>query len=120
MEESIGEGMHALFWIRMGDGADYESYSSHIEAAYAIADYFAMMDSDGERAFNIDDPDAFYWHHDGAGLVAEPHFGGNNYISAYWGDEEANLVAGLTKKEQREFKATLRKDYHPKEKSLKR
>lgn len=106
----------ALLWIRMGDGADYESYSSHIEAAHAIADYFAMMDPEGEQIFNIDDPDAFYWHADGTGFIAKPYFDLNNYISVYWGDGEANLVAGLTKKEQREFKATLRKDYCPKKK----
>jgi hypothetical protein len=115
--------MHALFWIRMGDGADYESYSSHIEAAYSVADYFTMMDSPGfdeyGEALNLG-PDDFYWHDDGAGFVAKPYFDLNNYISAYWGDEEANLVAGLTKKEQGEFKAALRKDYHPKEKSRRR
>lgn len=102
--------MRALFWTRMGDGADYESYVSHIEAAYSVADYFAMMSSPGYDALNLG-ADDFYWYDDGSGFVAKPYFDLDNYISSYWGDEEANLVRGLTKKEQREFKAALKKYY---------
>jgi 8-oxo-dGTP pyrophosphatase MutT (NUDIX family) len=98
----------------MGDGAEYESYSSHTEAAYAVADYFAIMGNPGfdeyDETLNLG-LDDFYWHEDGAGFVALPYFDLNNYISAYWGDEEANLVSGLTRKEQREFKAALKKAY---------
>lgn len=105
--------MRALFWIRIGDGAEYESYSSHTEGAYALADYFAQMGKadwdpyDYPLNFGLDD---FYWI-DG-GFVSKPYFENNNYISAYWGDKDAHLARNLTKKEQREFKAALKKHYN--------
>lgn len=97
----------------MGDGAEYESYSSHTEAAYAVSDYFAMIGSPGfdqyDKALNLG-LDDFYWI-DG-GFVAKPYFENNDYVSAYWGDKDAHLVKNLTKKEQREFKAALKKHYN--------
>ena len=106
---------NAIFWVRVGDAAEYESYESHTEAAYAVADLVAMMTDPDEKI----PLGQVSWHHDGAGFSlvprdpydVSPTFEGNNYISAYWGDSNADLVRGLNRREQTEFNKALKKAY---------
>jgi hypothetical protein len=92
----------SALWVRVGDAGNYEGFASLSDAAEDVGESLAMMEMDVEE---------IHWHRDGTGLEIVPDFTRNNYISAYWGDKEANLVAGLTKKEQGQFNVAMKRGY---------
>ncbi len=85
-------------WLRLGDVAEYEKFDSPGEAGQAV----------GERlAIHSEKQQTLSYRYRAAGVVIEPYFTGNNYISLYWGDEEAQWVTDLTSKEKRKFEYSV-------------
>ncbi len=74
---------HLSIWMRIEDVDDYEEFD-----LAAVAERLAMVGVD-----YIEQHSKFGVHCPGTRLT------GHNYISLYWGDEEANGVKGLTKAE---------------------
>jgi hypothetical protein len=95
--------MRKLFWVRVGDQADYESFYSIPEAAYHVAELFSMVADSAPRGIS--------WRKEGSGFSVHPKFIGQNYISAYWGDKDAQPTAWLTRKEQGKFNAAFKRYY---------
>lgn len=77
-------------WIRLGDVAEYEKFNSPYEAGLKVKDALAPFI-----------PEAFYYR--AAGVSVPPNFVGNNYISLFWGDENAQWIRDLTKVEKGDF-----------------
>ena len=70
--------MNKILWMRLGDGGDYERFDGIGEAA------------DSLRENRVRGP-----YRKCMGGIKAPGFQGNNYISLYWGDEDANLTQQL-------------------------
>jgi len=81
-------------WLRLGDVAEYEKFDSPYEAGKAVGDRLSVYPTDQE---------ALSYRYRTAGVAIEPYFTGNNYVSLYWGDEDAQWVTDLTNKERKEF-----------------
>ena len=81
--------MAEKLWIRAGDGDGYNEFGEDLDAA---ANYlFEMGAHTGLRRMNDVEP---------AKLIGEG-FEGNNYISAYWGGDDAgdDMIRGLDDEE---------------------
>jgi hypothetical protein len=89
-----------LFWVRLGDVGNYESFIDPFAAAQAIGEYLAEAGMDMRaRIFSV---------HSDMGIVVDGFFEGNNYISVYWGDKEAQpVVRQLAPWEMSEFIADI-------------
>lgn len=72
-----------MFWMRLGDAAEYESFDS-------IGDVAERLRENGVKSITA-------WREGGC---YAPGFEGNNYISLYVGDADANLERSLTPAEQ--------------------
>ncbi len=83
-------------WVREGDNANYEKKAGPYEAGYDVGILF-----DGKDAPEIT------WR--SKGVTVDPHFTGYNYISLFWGDEDAQPVgkSDLSASERAEFKRGL-------------
>jgi len=81
-------------WLRLGDVAEYEKFDSPYEAGKTVGDRLSVHSTDQE---------ALSYRYRAAGVAIVPYFVGNNYISLYWGDENAQWVTDLTSKERRAF-----------------
>lgn len=79
-------------WIRLGDVAEYEKFNTPYDAGLAV----------GER-IGIGKPEPLAFHYRAAGVAIPPAFVGNNYISLFWGDENAQWTRDLTNVEKRHF-----------------
>lgn len=79
-------------WIRLGDVADYEKFDSPRSAGIDV----------GER-IGIGKPEPLAFHYRAAGVAIPPAFVGDNYISLFWGDEDAQWIRDLTNIENRHF-----------------
>jgi hypothetical protein len=85
-------------WMRLGDAGEYEAFSDLADAADMLSEL-----SEGQ-AF---EPQDIRWHGDGMGLSL-PGFEGQNYISLFWGDADAQPTRGLSNDEQIEFEDAVR------------
>ncbi len=79
-------------WIRLGDLAEYEAFDTPYDAGFNV----------GER-IGVGKPEPLAFHYRAAGVSIPPIFVGNNYISLFWGDEDAQWVRDLTNIEKRQF-----------------
>jgi hypothetical protein len=95
--------MGEYIWIRMGDGAEYEAYSSPYEAGEYIGDLLACLEGENTARHLISKP-----KFTALGVSFPSVFEGHNYISLYWGDRGAQPIRALTEKEREEFKRGLR------------
>jgi len=86
----MGSRKGAKLWLRLGDNADYEPYESVADAG----EYVGQHTSDRDPAFRSM----------GLSLTG---FEGENYISLFWGDNDAQPLPGvhsqLTGEEQKAF-----------------
>jgi hypothetical protein len=72
-------------WLRLGDCAEYESFGTNEEGALADTNFVeALIEA------NVGKVDHWLQY----GLVTE-NFQGSNYISIYWGDENADALKSL-------------------------
>jgi hypothetical protein len=78
-------------WVRIGDGGEYESFGD---------DFAALADSLVEAGAG----EVFGWR--GFGVITE-QYQGNNYISIYWGDAEANGIRDLSARERKQVEKLL-------------
>ena len=78
-------------WTRAGDGDNYHDFDGLQE----VADYLAEM---GATA-------PLEWRNDFG--VSSPEFRGKNYISVYWGDDDAQPIRSLTPDEHNEINRLL-------------
>lgn len=76
-----------LLWIRVGDCGEYESFSDLDDAL----DYLNEL-----HVGRVE-----HWVDGGVGIgFATPNYWGGDFISMYWGDEEANCSRALTPEER--------------------
>lgn len=86
-----------LVWIRMGDASGYGSFESPEEAGNYV----------GYRLDEWDDT----FRHRISGVMLPPEFVGDNYVSLFWGDEDAQYERGLSLIEQNHFERGVRLGY---------
>lgn len=86
-------------WMRMGDTDDYSEFGSMFEAGSELGGY---LDSTG----GLSKMPAVSKHGD-YGVSVEP-FTGYNYISLFWGDDDAQPEKKLTQADIADFKAGIR------------
>lgn len=105
-----GLGEDAYLWLRMGDAAEYEPHLEIASAADDIAiiihEYCSLHGEDHEIAIDLLRPRR------GKGGITGfemPGFHGYNYISIFWGDDEAQIARGLTDEEWYEFVSRVEK-----------
>lgn len=77
-------------WVRCGDSDSYREFGDGLDDAFALADYLREMEV---GAF-------VEWRAIGMGMETE-NCQGNNYVSIFWGDDQAQPVRDLTANEQR-------------------
>jgi hypothetical protein len=78
-------------WVRAGDGDNYNGF----DGIHETADYLAEMGATDplERCNEYG--------------VTSPEFRGNNYISLFWGDDDAQPIRSLTTDERTEVNRLL-------------
>lgn len=77
-------------WVRAGDGDNYNPF----DGLHEVADYLAEMGAtDLEQSF---------WY----GFIS-PEYRGHNYLSLFWGDDNAQPIRQLTIHEQKETNRLL-------------
>ena len=78
-------------WVRAGDGDNYNAFDGFQE----VADYLSEMGATVplERCNEYG--------------VTSPEFRGQNYISLFWGDDDAQPIRSLTIDEQNEISRLL-------------
>ena len=81
-------------WTRIGDNAEYEQFGDDFSAVAG-----ALLEAGVKKVRRC----GF-----GQGVMARGHEG-DNYISLYWGDKDAQFVKGLTLTELREVNAAIRR-----------
>lgn len=86
-------------WMRMGDTDDYHDFDSMFEAGSELGGYF---DSTG----GLTKTPAVDKHGD-YGISVDP-FIGFNYISLFWGDNDAQPTKKLTQADIADFKRGIR------------
>ena len=79
-------------WERLGDVAEYEKFDTPHDAGLVV----------GER-IGIGKPEPLSFHYRATGVAIPPAFVGDNYISLFWGDENAQWTRDLTNVENRRF-----------------
>ncbi len=84
-------------WVRAGDGDNYNDF----DGVHEVADYLAEMSATDplERCNEYG--------------VTSPEYQGNNYISLFWGDDDAQPIRSLTIEEHTEVNRLLHLLCHP-------
>ena len=77
-------------WVRLGDVAEYENFDTPLEAGKEV----------GRRLPKKPVPTLKFVS---GGVEIEPHFAGRNYVSLYWGDQDAGWIRDLGEKEKKDF-----------------
>lgn len=89
--------MDEKIWMRMGDGGEYEDFDSPFDAGDRIGIFFSE-----------DSKMPIVSKHGAYGVEVEPHFPGPyNYVSLFWGDDDAQPIRGLTADELAQFKSGI-------------
>jgi len=86
-------------WLRLGDIAEHEKFDSPHEAGEAVGERLSLHPEEYR-------PPSFRYR--SAGVDIEPYFIGNNYVSLFWGDADAQWIRDLTDDEKREFERGVR------------
>jgi hypothetical protein len=80
--------MSKQLWIRVGDGGDYESFDDIASAVEYLNELrVGMVEA---------------WIHAGTGFTT-PNYWGNDYISCFWGDDNAQFISGILPNERADF-----------------
>lgn len=92
-------------WLRLGDAGEYEDFGQDMAA---VAETCAMAGVRSIRRLIRTDKANAPHRLDRAAVneyrgVAADGFEGDNYISLYWGDADANMTRGLSVSEMQEF-----------------
>lgn len=97
-----------LIWIRVGDQDDYHSFKSPEEAAYHLHEYLHWPGHEDDGPCQCDHEIERYIGPAlrGVALPGTPYTGDNG-VSLYWGDKDAQLQASLTDAELEAFARTL-------------
>jgi hypothetical protein len=82
---------NAQLWVRAGDGDSYNAFEGFQE----VADYLADMGATGPLE----------WCNEYG--VTSPEYRGNNYISLFCGDDDAQPIRSLTTAEHNEVNRLL-------------
>jgi hypothetical protein len=85
------KGPIMTLWVRAGDGDNYNG----LDGLHEVADYLAETGATGP----LD------WCNKYG--VTSPEYQGNNYISLYWGDDDAQPIRPLTVAEHNEVNRLL-------------
>jgi hypothetical protein len=83
---------NTTLWVRAGDADNYNAFDGFQE----VADYLADMGATGPLE----------WCNEYG--VTSPEFRGNNYVSLFWGDADAQPIRSLTTAEHNEVNRLLR------------
>lgn len=83
-------------WIRHGANAEYERFDNIEDAADSVAPYTRP----GQARWKM-----YVLTH--ANGVALPGFEEGDYVSTFWGDDDAQMSRGLNKPERRRFERAL-------------
>lgn len=83
---------NAQLWVRAGDGDDYNAFDGFQE----VADYLGEMGATSPLE----------WCNEYG--MTSPEFRGHNYISLFWGDDDAQPTRSLTNAEHNEVNRLLR------------
>lgn len=81
-------------WMRMGDNDDYHDFDNSYEAGYEVGSY---LDTAGYKASDVKN---IRWQEHGLQVGG---FTGMNYISLFWGDDDAQDAKPLSKADKGEF-----------------
>jgi hypothetical protein len=85
-------------WVRVGDAGEYESFDS-------LGDALAHLND-----LSVGQVD--HWIDGGPGVgFATPNYHGHDFISLFWGDDDANLTAHLDADERSDVEAGLEEVY---------
>jgi hypothetical protein len=83
--------LNTQLWVRAGDGDNYNGFDGLQE----VADYLGAMGATSPLE----------WCNKYG--VASPEFRGNNYISLFWGDDDAQPIRSLTTTEHHKINRLL-------------
>ncbi len=86
-------------WMRMGNNADYEPHADMFEAGSELGAYFDATD-ELTKVPAVSKRGNY-------GISVEP-FTGDDYISLFWGDNDAQPEKKLTQADIADFKAGIR------------
>lgn len=84
-------------WMRLGDNADYEKYDDAYEAGTEVG---YRYESSGELPY-VEKYGKY-------GVQISPGFIGFNYVSLFWGDDDAQPEKALTLADLADFKRGIR------------
>lgn len=97
-------------WIRIGEVAKYESFATPHDAGVAVGksiargleihpkEHIALSFGYGAAGVSIE----------AAGIEEDPSYTGNNHISLFWGDKDAQWIRDLSFAEKVEFEQGVR------------
>ncbi len=88
-------------WMRMGDADGYHDFDSMFSAGSELGGY---LDAAGNGLTKVPP----IGRHGSYGITVAPSFVGDNYISLFWGDEDAQPTKKLTQADIADFKAGIR------------
>ncbi len=88
-EPRTSSGSASTPWLRLGDGGDYEANDE-------LDDVSSILQEENIQPTMLVD----------GGFIA-PGYTDNNYISCYWGDEDAILLRNLSPSEWQTLKDTI-------------
>jgi hypothetical protein len=93
-------------WMRMGDNDDYHDFDSMFDAGTELGRYL-------DASSSLEGPFMSYIYSRGEGPngttgINAPGFQKNNYISLFWGDNDAQITKGHTQADLAEFKRGVR------------
>lgn len=97
LQEQRGE----YIWLRLGDRSNYEKFFSIDGAVQDIETLVDLMVKDGWPR-----PEKFRWKEYGLEIPAL-NLDGQNYISIFWGDEDAQPVRDLDRREKMQVEREL-------------
>lgn len=89
-------------WMRAGDAGDYEPFDSMFDAGSDLGNYLGVLEVlDSPRSLTVTKRGNY-------GVVVPPSFTGYNYVSLFWGDEDAQPEKPLTQADITDFKRGIR------------
>jgi len=91
-------------WIRYGDVSDYFDFDGPYDAGQGVGMVLAEYPTK-----------SFSYHYIAAGVEIEPYYTHQNYISIFWGDEDAQWVRDLSEEEKKAFERGIKSslDFQP-------
>ncbi len=94
----MGKKAVGKVWMRLGDNDDYHSFDNMFDAGTELGTYLES------REFQMKDLGSLS---NGTGICA-PGFEGHNYISLFWGDDDAQITKRHSQADLADFKRGVR------------